>query len=95
MPVPNCISSVDASAVACGRQGIKPLPAIISGGGGSSQGWAPVQINGTFPNGSSAGVIASIGNDGYSDGPTYFVGNGSDTNVDVKVRRFCFMFAVK
>jgi hypothetical protein len=85
LPLPHCVSSSDVSAVSCGRPGIKPLPAIVSGGSGSSQGWAPVYMNGIFPNGTSAGVIASIGSDGYSNGPAYFAGNGSDQHVDVKV----------
>ena len=86
-PIPDCVSSTDASASACGRLGIRPLSANFSGGSGSSQGWSPIQVNGIFPNGSLAGAIASIGSDGYSGGPAYFAGNGSDASVNVKVCR--------
>lgn len=85
LPVPNCVSATDASAAACGRQGIKPLPTNLTGGSGSSQGWDALYVSGRLPSGSSAGVIASIGSDGYSGGPAYFAGNGSDATVVVKV----------
>ena len=85
LPVPTCVASTEVSAAACGRQGIKPLPADLAGGSGSSQGWTPLQVTGIFPNGSSAGVVASIGSDSYSGGPTYFAGNGSDPTIVVKV----------
>ena len=85
LPVPTCVASNDASAAACGRPGIKPVPTNLTGGSGGSQGWTPVQLSGTLPNGASAGVIAAIGSDGYSGGPAYFAGNGSDPNVVVKV----------
>ena len=52
-----------------------------------------MQLSGTFPNGSSAGVIASIGSDGYSGGPAYFAGNGSDSTVVVKVLVTCSIAA--
>ena len=93
LPVPTCVASTDASAAACGRPGIKPLPANLTGGSGGSQGWTPIQLSGTFPNGSSAGVIASIGSDGYSGGPAYFAGNGSDSTVVVKVLVTCSIVA--
>ncbi len=86
-PVPNCILSTDANADACGQLGLKPLPANLTGGSGSSQGWPAVEMSGILPNGSPAGVIANIGSDGYSGGPAYFVGNGSDTTEVVKVFR--------
>ncbi len=82
--MPNCVSTVDD---ACGRPGLKPLPANLTGGSGSSQGWAAVQMSGILPNGSPAGVIANIGSDGYSGGPAYFTGNGSDATGVVKVCR--------
>jgi hypothetical protein len=85
LPLPHCILSTSASADACGRLGLKPLPANLTGGSGSSQGWAAVQIKGILPDGSPAGVIANIGSDGYSGGPAYFSGNGSDTTEVVKV----------
>ena len=65
------------------------MPANFTGGSGGSLGWTPVQLSGTLPNGSSAGVIASIGSDGYSGGPAYFAGNGSDATVVVKVLVTC------
>ena len=85
LPVPNCVSATDASSAACGRPGIKPLPTNLTGGSGSSQGWDALHVSGTLPGGSSAGIIASIGSDGYSGGPAYFAGNGSDATVIVKV----------
>jgi hypothetical protein len=85
LPVPICVASTDANAAACGRPGIKPQPANFTGGSGGSQGWTAVQLSGILPNGSSAGVIASIGSDGYSGGSAYFAGNGSDATVVVKV----------
>jgi len=95
-PVPNCILSTDTSADACGRLGLKPLPANLTGGSGSSQGWAAVQMSGILPSGSPAGVIANIGSDGYSGGPAYFVGNGSDSTEVVKVCRCsCKVYGVK
>ena len=84
LPVPICVASTDANAAACGRPGIKPQPASFIGGSGGSQGWTAVQLSGIFHNGSSAGVIASIGSDAYSGGPAYFAGNGSDATVVVK-----------
>jgi hypothetical protein len=89
-PVSNCVSPTDAGADVCGRPGSKPLPANLTGGSGSSQGWAAVPITGILPNGAPAGVIANIGSDGYSGGPAYFAGNGSDTTEVVKVCRCSF-----
>ncbi len=85
LPVPSCVASTDSSAAVCRQLGIRPLPTNLNGGSGGSQGWTPFQLSGILPNGSSAGVIASIGSDGYSGGSAYFAGNGSDATVVVKV----------
>jgi hypothetical protein len=86
-PLPNCVPVQSAGSSLCDQPNIRPLPANFTGGNGMQR-WNTMRLNGiSDKDGQNAGAVAEIGSDPFSGGPAFFAGNGSDSKIQVQVRR--------